>query len=103
MKTLAFGSAWRAGMTLLLKTSLQALSTRALFRLKVVHWSITLAFGLTGGGGGVTTLILVRAVPLAEQLPASEVARTVTSMVVPPVTPVVSSVAVKPLPEMLPA
>src|SRR5215210_5974678 len=102
MITFAPGSACSAGITLVCKMFLQALSTRALLRLKVVQLSMTLAFGRglsIGGGGG--RLMLVRAVPLAEQLPTSEVALTVTSMVVPGVTPVVSSVALVPLPLML--
>src|SRR5215475_3715086 len=101
MTSLAVGSACIAGTTRFCKISLQALSTRALLRLKVIHWPISLYLGVGGGSGGVLTVTRVE--PLAEQPPASEVAVTVMSIVEPGVAPVVSSVAVRPLPLTVPA
>src|SRR5262245_49135667 len=83
-----------------LKTSLHALSTRALFRLKVTHLPSSVAVGFGGGGGG--TLIVTRVEPLAEQFPASDVAVTLMSIVVPAATPVVSSDALRPSPVIVP-
>src|SRR5262245_1567298 len=101
MTSLAVGSACIAGITRFCRISLQALSTRALLRLKLVHWPISLKVG-GGGGGGGGALRLMRAEPLAEQLPTSEVAVTVTSMFEPGVTPVVSSTAFRSLPLIVP-
>src|SRR5215475_7886667 len=101
MTSLAVGSACIAGTTRFCKISLQALSTRALLRLKVIHWPISLYLGGSGRGGGVFTLTRVE--PLAEQPPDSEVALTVTSIVEPGAAPVVSSTADRPLPLMVPA
>src|SRR5215813_4292559 len=101
MTSLAVGSACNAGTTRFCRISLQALSTRALLSLKVMHWPISLYVGGGGGGGGVFTLTRVE--PLAEQPPASEVALTVTSIVEPCLAPVVSSTTFRPLPLMVPA
>src|SRR5262249_27789302 len=90
----ALASTCNAGMITFLKISLQALSTRALFLLKVRHLPSSLAVGFGGGGGGV--LIVTRVEPLAEQLPASDVAVTVISILAPGATPVVSSEAFNP-------
>src|SRR5262245_18293271 len=98
---LAVGSACNAETTRFCKISLQALSTRALLRLKVVHWPISLNVGGGGGGGGLFTVTRVE--PLAEQPPASEVAVTVMSIVEPGAAPVVSSTAAMPLPLRVPA
>src|SRR5262245_45642587 len=99
MTTFAPGSACRAEMTWVLRKSLHALSTRALLRLKLVQLPRSRAIGFSTGGG---ILVVTRVDPLAEQLPESEVALTVTSIVAPGATPVVSSTAVSPLPEMEP-
>ena len=76
------------------------MSTRALFRLKVEHWPNSVA---TGFGGAAGTRSENRVAPLAEQLPTSEVALTITSIVEPGVTPVVSIVALVPRPLIEPA
>src|SRR5215510_2245812 len=102
MTSLAVGSACNAGITRFCKISLQALSTRALLRLKLVHCPSSLNVG-SGGGGGGGALRLTRVEPLAEQLPALEVALTVISIVEPGVTPVVSSTAVRSLALIVPA
>src|SRR5215510_931568 len=102
MTSLAVGSACNAGITRFWRISLQALSTRALLRLKLVHCPSSLYVG-GGGGGGGGCFRLTRVAPLAEQLPALDVALTVISIVAPGVTPVVSSTAVRSLALMVPA
>src|SRR5262249_59410491 len=99
--SLAVGSACNAETTRFCKISLQALSTRALLRLKLVHWPISLYVGGGGCIGGVFTVTRVE--PLAEQPPASETAVTVMLIDEPEAAPVVSSTAVWPLPLTGPA
>src|SRR5262249_54113553 len=101
MTSLAVGSDCKAGITRFCRISLQALSTRALLRLKLVHCPSSLNVG-GGGGGGGGCLGLIRVEPLAEQLPTLEIALTVISIVAPGITPVVSSTAFRPLPLIVP-